>query len=552
MQQGSTAEAHGSTPRRWDPRGGHDVTKTLFRHPLATLALACLVTWALLPTFVRADGGLVTALGSPGLQIVCVLLLATLALAANARGARSHLTSQEVCALLLATAFLLRACYVLYTTLLTRQHDAGNLLAYGGHRDYILWFADNGLSLPDFSPYSVWSFYNPPLHYVVAGAWVALQRMIGLPTGQALEGAQFLTLFYSCAFCVVGYRIMRLMHLDGRALTIPFALLCLSPSLVIMAGSINNDMLCALFMVVAVEMGLRWWKDPSTKGALAVALAAGLATATKTSGALVMPALLVLFVARLARDWGDAAARSQLLRQLGLCAVVFLPIAGLWTLWCALRWDVAPGTIQTLGTDELQYLGTGNYLARCLRVDETFLSPFVCWDYATGIVESNPTLALLKTALFDETAFFSDGSVGWWASAALSLVNVGVVAMGVWAGITGTVRALARRPVDVGRLSLVVLSVTCLFSYYSFAEQQPFVCTQNVRYVMPLLVSGTTLMGMWLAERDGQGDRHDAVADGGLAERGEADLPTRVLSTLTVAFCTLVVIVYLLLGAWGG
>lgn len=62
-----------------------------------------------------------------------------------------RLTASRVLLLMMAAGFLLRAAYILYTTVLTRQHDMGTFDNIYGHAGYIRYLYDNG-HLPDFDP----------------------------------------------------------------------------------------------------------------------------------------------------------------------------------------------------------------------------------------------------------------------------------------------------------------------------------------------------------------------------------------------------------------
>ena len=94
---------------------------------------------------------------------------------------------------------------------------------------------------------------------------------------------------------ILSYKIFKEFSLKRWGLLIPFAIVCFHPSLILLSGSINNDMLCLTFMMASILMAIRWYKNPRIRTILPVALCIGLAMMSKFSGALVAPAVAFLF-----------------------------------------------------------------------------------------------------------------------------------------------------------------------------------------------------------------------------------------------------------------
>lgn len=54
------------------------------------------------------------------------------------------------------------------------------------------------------------------------------------------------------------------------------------------------------------------------------------------------------------------------------------------------------------------------------------------------------------------------------------------------------------------KVFFALLFVVILGSYYIFCFEFPFTCTQNVRYVVPLIVTGAMFIGLWLTKTLGK------------------------------------------------
>ena len=92
---------------------------------------------------------------------------------------RRMLTTRRAVLLLMAAGFLLRLAYVLTFSIYQKQHDAGSLESMDGHIGYIATLAFHG-ALPDIDVRTVYQFYHPPCHHIIAALWVRLQVLLGV------------------------------------------------------------------------------------------------------------------------------------------------------------------------------------------------------------------------------------------------------------------------------------------------------------------------------------------------------------------------------------
>ncbi|MBQ1686391.1 MAG: hypothetical protein II074_02805, partial [Ruminococcus sp.] len=89
----------------------------------------------------------------------------------------------------------------------------------------------------------------------------------------------------------------------------------------------------------------------------------------------------------------------------------------------------------------------------------------------------------LKTSVFDE--FYEPWALNWFSTAlvilAAVLTVIGVAAL-IWMVCS------KRTGMDLmTRLFFAVIVLTFVISYYSFCFEFPYVCTENIRYCIPVI-----------------------------------------------------------------
>lgn len=225
----------------------------------------------------------------------------------------------------LLSSIILHGLYISYTATWERQHDViGFENAKGiGQAAYIEWFYNN-LRLPDFDPRSRWGFFQPALHHILSAAWLRLNTLAGFGYTASTEHIQILMLIYCVILTIFALRIYKLSGLEGRSLEISFALTALHPSLILLSGSVNNDTLCIMLMVMSCFYILKWEKSNKMSDIIKTALCVGLSMMTKLSGVLIAPAIAWLFLIR----WllGGKKEFLKNLRQYIVFALISIPL----------------------------------------------------------------------------------------------------------------------------------------------------------------------------------------------------------------------------------
>jgi len=426
--------------------------------------------------------------------------------------------------LLFAAGLLLRLMYVLYTSKYTRQHDVGNFGEYYGHAGYIHYIFEYG-HLPDFDVSTVDQFYHPPLHHIIAAVFWKILSLIGIADAYSQSAIQTLTLFYSCVCMILSYKIFVQLKVRGAALVGVFAIIAFHPTFVIFAGSINNDILSVTFMLLAVLYSIKWYRSRSFKDIIIIALAVGFGMMTKTSAYMVAFGIGFLFLFAMLKDKKNM---KKYIVQFACFAVVCVPLALWWNIKNSIQYNLPLAYVQRQGEgSRWQYVGDHSFFERMFDFSKLFNAPvFDQWTNRGGKVynDYNPLISLLKTSMFGE--YIND--YGYpsitFAANALFWSNFALAVFGVGCLVYAVVRMLKRKEYDVSYISIMITYVLMVMFYYIFCFSYPHHCTENIRYVSPVIVCGALFIGRTISDLNGKSVSYKAgvLAEGECGESSAA------------------------------
>lgn len=192
----------------------------------------------------------------------------------------------------LALGGMVRLVYFLSTDMYTRSYDVH------GHVEYMTYVADN-LALPD--PFSGWSFFHPPLYYVLSGLWMRFQELFGREGVDVLHDIRWASFFLSIATLFVGLKAIRIATASDRSgitRTIAGIIFVTVPGFVMFSSRINNDVVSTFFSVLTMYLLLRWWQSKGTKHWYWAMAVLGLNILTKSTAIMFFPVALILLAVR--------------------------------------------------------------------------------------------------------------------------------------------------------------------------------------------------------------------------------------------------------------
>ena len=408
---------------------------------------------------------------------------------------KGMLNEKTIVLLIILAGFILRLGYIAYTPYNARQHDVYNFNEDGsgsGHARYILWFFQES-KLPDFDPREIWQFYHPPLHHIIAGGWMRFLSLFGFSFIRIAESVQVLTLFYSSACMVIFYRILGELKIKGSAKLIAFLVIAFNPSFVIFAGSINNDILSITFMLAAVLYTVRWYNDRSFKNIIMLAFTIGLGMMSKLSAALVAPAVAVVFLYCLIKNF--KSEWKKLFSQFFVFGIICVPLGLWWSIRNFIRFKMPFGYVPLIGDDVDQYIGFNSVFKRLF--DFKMNDVFMAWgENRGGFFEHNPLLGLLKTSVFGEfrlneavagEAITPFANILFWVNVIICVFSFGAM-----------IYLLFKNTNVIFKIFSLTFYLTVLVSYVQFCFNYPHTCTMNIRYATPLIILGAVYLGLFL------------------------------------------------------
>ncbi len=415
---------------------------------------------------------------------------------------RNRLTVRNKILLIMAIGFLFRLCYIMVVSMTFIQHDVSQIGKGNGHIGYIEYLLEHG-ALPDFDVRTVYQFYHAPLHHILAAVWVKIQILLKIDYTQAFENIQLLTLFYSTLCMILSYKIFRQLGLKNTALVAATAVVALCPTFYIMGGSINNDILSVTFMLGAVLNTIYWYKDHRMKHILAIAFCIGLGMMTKLSVWMVAPAVAFVFVYVFIKNILDRDNRNikQYLTQFAAFLAVCAPLGLWWPLRNYIRDGVPLTYVMELSKTSKQYIGDIPVWRRLFDFSAYQFSDvgtqFTMYDGEYN--EFNPLVALFKTSMFDEGISVRNfAEIGGFNTILFfSAFLLGII------GFAAMMTAFCKKKCELDmpmKMFTGLLYGVILISYYVFCFRFPHVCTQNIRYAVPLIVLGAYFIG-WAAGR---------------------------------------------------
>ena len=422
-----------------------------------------------------------------------------------------RLTEDKIVFVIIFVGMLFHCSYVLMTGLYDRQHDEGvytgmasNQINPGhiGYIEYIYKFR----RLPDMNPYELFSYYHPPLHYVLSGLWLILLTTLGMAEDLAFENLQALPLLYSGLLMLITYLILKKIGAGGRTLYAGLFLIAMHPALTLMSGSINNDMLSTLLLACCILSTLCFIRQKNLKHLIYVALSIGLGMLCKINTAIMaLPVGLVFLMdfMEVIRS-KDVKAVIGRVRNYILFGVISAVIGLSWITRNLIRFHVKPGISSAT---EASVMYTGDY-GIWERVGIPALSD---WHFdfpfhpLSGDVIHNTWVIMFQTSLFGE--IYPMGLDG------ISLILGRVVyIMAIVCGVLSALLFLVmqyrkyKSAVQMNMQDTVFLSsgyLVFLLSLAVFSLKYPYTCSSDFRYIvicLPYVAIGLADSGVFCRE----------------------------------------------------
>lgn len=376
---------------------------------------------------------------------------------------------------------ILKIGYGIYTNIWTRQHDVGNF-GEDGHLGYI-WTIFQNFKLPSTNNYQ---FYQPPLHHIISALFIMpISIWIKDPIILA-NSIRILTTFYSCITLYYMYRLLKELNLSKIVVLIAFAVLAFHPTFILLSPSINNDGLALLFYILGLYYTVKWYKIPSIKNIIFIALFIGLGMMCKLSVATLTPITAVIFLIKWIKEIKNHRWKP-LLFQFLLFAILCIPLGMFFPLRNYFLFNQPIGYVWNVTNMELY---TGNY-----NLFERFIfAPFsqlIGNFYCNVGTDYNIPIYLFKSSIFGEYSFYG----GFLFALFLMIFNFFLILISTF-GFVISLKKKARSSYGFAKMLLIAIYVIQIGMFLKFNLDYPFGCTMDFRYVIPILLPAALFVGI--------------------------------------------------------
>ena len=412
----------------------------------------------------------------------------------------SHkLNEHTVVFMLILLGTFLRCGYVLLSGLYDRQHDAGVYTGMGtafvnpGHIGYIEYLYKFH-KLPHINPYELFAYYHPPLHHIISFLWLQINIWLGVAEDLAFENLQILPLLYSCLCMVVTWKILKVFEIRESGLYIGLGFMALHPATIIMAGSVNNDMLTILFMCLTILYSLKWIRCKDLKGLIKLALTIGLGMITKLNSAVLAIPLGLIFLLHfisVIRE-KDKALLLQWIKNYCIFAAVVMPIGLSWIVRNLIRFGEKPG-VPVPGETSPMYTAAYNLWERL------GIPSFADWHFdfpfhpISASACNNTWVIMFHTSLFAEEYPTDLPDI---LLSMCQLTFILSVILGIATAVLIVVVLLSQKTRTEDTIFLLTGYVIMLISFAAFVIIYPYTCSSDFRYVAICLVYVAIALGL--------------------------------------------------------
>lgn len=327
----------------------------------------------------------------------------------------------------------------------------------------------------------IWCFSNPPLFYIISTIVIRISEVFTNSIDIGFENLQLLSFGYYFIFIIYLYKILKELEIQ-KSLLPTLLFIGLSPALLIMSGSINNDMLSISLSTMAIYYTMIWYKNDSLKTLIKIALTISLAIMTKISSALIAVAIAFVFLTKVIKNKDELV---KYIWHFTLFAIVALPI-GLWfPIKNLVLYDIPITYVQSVDESSGANISKHTASDRFFKINENHLDS-INIDMGPETPEYNIFITTLKSFIIDEHIDYENNTL-------LNLVIPGIFILSIILSIFYLISIIYilinNKKFSNWIYFFLLLGILQIGSYISFCFNYPFTFTMNFRYVIPSLIT---------------------------------------------------------------
>ena len=387
-----------------------------------------------------------------------------------------HTDNKKIIILIILVGILLRLIYVIYTPITIRQHDMEKNV---GHLAYIETIYKTG-KLPEKN---TWQFYQQPLHHIISAIFLKILTICNVNLEIAEECLKFLTLIYSSLILIITYFILKEMNIDDVLKIFAMTIIAVHPSLIIFAGSINNDVLMTMFLFLDILFLIKWHKKASLKNTIILAICVALGALTKISSTIIAIPIIYIFITKFFEDYFcKEKIKKEVINEYLLKFIIFgiisLSLGLSFSVRNMIKFNQSIFYVPTPG--KMTYCGDKNLFERINIFSKEWSNVFC--DVRN---DCNIFSYVIKCSLFGEfsikllKSFINEGLLII-SNIILILISIG--------SLIKLIYKKERRNIIINMLMLFYFTEVIMYLYGCFA--MPYACTMDFRYIVPTIFLG--------------------------------------------------------------
>ena len=225
-----------------------------------------------------------------------------------------------------------------------------------------------------------------------------------------------------------------------------------------------------------------------------IAFSIGLGMFTKLSVGLLAPGVAAVFLYIFIKHIKDF---KRLVSQFIVFGIICVPIGLYWSIRNYVKFDVPLNYVPLLSDNSGQYIDRTPVERLLNWLPFQFFSPFTQWEWSGAEYnEFNLIIALWKNAMFDEGTFFTRSIT--LQSFCTALFFSGIF-LSLFSAAAFLIMWLENKEVKLeNKILLSGVSLAIFENYVLFCINYPHVCTENMRYCVPLIFTGAAMLGTYI------------------------------------------------------
>lgn len=318
--------------------------------------------------------------------------------------------------------------------------------------------------------------YHPPLHHYISAGVMRICDLFGASNKFKLEAAEFPAFVYSIFIIFIMYRITKELELKDKATILIMIFVSFNPLLIFLSRQINNDPLVTLCICASVLYLIKWYKLPSLKNTIELALSIGLGASSKISIVVMILPALITYLVKMSKVVDDFELVKKILIYGLVFGIIATPLVFWYPIRNAIKFGQPPFGIAAASSEfEVQHT---DFVNRWLINREFFdnkltLNASNVWCYVI-----NSSIIFMLDVAFLPVAF-------------VNVMRVVVVALMI-ISILSMIKYFRENYLYK---MLVITELTWLLSFISFNISLPYSCTMHSRYIVIMYLIGMLFIG---------------------------------------------------------